>query len=237
MKQAIITGTSRGLGKALAEELLQEGWNVVGISRTHSIEHSNYTSVIADLSKAGIAVTVDLHVDDSAEEFLLINNAATLGEIGYLGEVSNEGLESGLILNVIASSVILNRFISQTEGRKRTVLSISSGASQEAYDGWSMYCGSKAAMDMVIESCILEREIRNDFQTRLYSIAPGVIDTKMQEEIRSSKPKQFSKQERFIELKENKILSSADEVAKTIISLFVNQQSFKNGWYDVRKLA
>ncbi len=236
MKQAIITGTSRGLGKAFAEVLLEQGWNVLGISRTHSIEHANYFPVVADLSKAGVASTLDLHLSDLAEEFLLISNAATLGEIGYLGEISDSSIEESLMLNVISSSILINRFLALTSNKRRTLISISSGASQNAYDGWGIYCSSKAAMDMLMDTIIKEREIRNDTLTRIYSFAPGVIDTGMQEEIRSSNPDQFSKVDRFHELKRNNQLASAEVVARQCIELLVNADSFSNGRYDIRNL-
>lgn len=236
MKQAIITGTSRGLGKAIAEVLLEQGWNVLGISRTHSIDHESYYPVEADLSKAGVASQLELPISPVADEFLLISNAATLGDIGYLGEISTSSIESSLMLNVISSSILINRFLAQTSNKKRTLISISSGASQNAYDGWGIYCSSKAAMDMLMDAIIKEREIRNDSFTRIYSFAPGVIDTEMQEKIRSSNPDQFSKLERFQELKQNGQLASAVVVARQCIELLVNANTFSSGRYDIRNL-
>lgn len=236
MKQAIITGTSRGLGKAFAEVLLEQGWNLLGISRTQSIDHANYFPVMADLTKAGVVSQLELPISLLAEEFLLISNAATLGEIGYLGEISDSSIEESLMLNVISSSILINRFLALTSNKKRTLISISSGASQNAYDGWGVYCSSKAAMDMLLDSVMKEREIRNDSLTRIYSFAPGVIDTKMQEKIRSSNPDQFSKLERFQELKRNNQLVSAALVARQCVELLVNGKSFSNGRYDIRNL-
>jgi benzil reductase ((S)-benzoin forming) len=237
LKQAIITGTSRGLGKAYAEVLLEQGWKVIGISRTHTIDQGNYFPVEADLSKAGVASQLELPISHLAEEFLLISNAATLGDIGYLGEISDSSIEASLMLNVISSSILINRFLAQTSNKKRTLISISSGASQNAYDGWGIYCSSKSAMDMLMDAIIKEREIRNDSLTRIYSFAPGVIDTEMQEKIRSSNPDQFSKLERFQELKQNGQLASAVVVARQCIELLVNGQSFSSGRYDIRNLT
>ena len=89
MKQAIVTGTSRGLGKAIALQLLEQGWNVTGISRNQSIEHENYIHVNADLADSNCVNAMSLGLNTDAEEYMLIHNAGTLGEIGYVGEVSD----------------------------------------------------------------------------------------------------------------------------------------------------
>ncbi len=87
MKQAIVTGTSRGLGKEIALQLLDQGWNVTGISRNQDIEHENYIHVSADLSDSNCMNDLSFGIIPDAEEYLLIHNAGTLGEIGYVGEV------------------------------------------------------------------------------------------------------------------------------------------------------
>jgi len=236
VKQAIVTGTSRGLGKEIALQLLEQGWKVTGASRNQSIEHENYIHVRADLSDWNFVNNLSLGLNPDAEEYMLIHNAGTLGEIGYVGEVSDEMIQKGFQLNLITPSILTNQFLQETQHKKRTVVAITSGASKNAYDGWGMYCSSKAGLDAYFTVVMKEIEIRNELNTRIYSIAPGVVDTSMQEQIRQSDKQSFSNLARFTELKELNQLDSAENVAKKIISFLFAENPLKNGRYDIREL-
>ena len=236
MKQAIITGTSRGLGKAIALQLLEQGWDMIGISRNQSIEHAKYIHVCADLADSNCVNALSLGLNPKAEEYLLIHNAGAMGEIGYVGEVSDAMIQQGFQLNLITPSILTNRFLHETQHKKRTVVAITSGASKNAYDGWGIYCSSKAGLDAFFAVVMKELELRNDINTRIYSIAPGVIDTSMQEQIRHSDKHSFSNLARFTELKELNQLDSAENVAKKIITFMFSENPFKNGRYDIREL-
>ena len=222
MKQAIVTGTSRGLGKEIALQLLEQGWNVTGISRNQSIEHENYIHVSTDLSDSNCVNDLSLGKILDAEEYMLIHNAGILGEIGYVGKVSEAMIQRGFQLNLITPSILTNQFLKETQHKKRSVVAITSGASKNAYDGWGMYCSSKAGLDAYFAVVMKEMEIRNDINTRIYSIAPGVIDTSMQEQIRRSDKHSFSNLARFTELKESNQLESAENVAKKITSFLLS---------------
>ena len=236
MKQAIVTGTSRGLGKAIALQLLEQGWKVTGISRNQSIEHEKYIHVSADLADSNCVNALSLGLNPDAEEYVLIHTAGAMGEIGYVGEVSDAMIQKGFQLNLITPSILTNQFLHETQHKKRTVLAITSGASKNAYDGWGMYCGSKAGLDAYFAVVMREIEIRIDMNTRIYSIAPGLVDTSMQEQIRCSDKDSFSNLARFVELKELNQLDSAENVAKKIISFLLAENPFKNGRYDIRDL-
>jgi benzil reductase ((S)-benzoin forming) len=236
VKQAIVTGTSRGLGKAIALQLLEQGWKVTGISRNQSIEHEKYIHVCADLTDSNCLNALSLGLNTDAEDYLLIHNAGTLGEIGYVGEVSDAIIQQGFQLNLITPSILTNQFLHETQHKKRTVVAITSGASKNAYDGWGMYCSSKAGLDAYFAVVMKEVELRNDKNTRIYSIAPGVVDTSMQEQIRRSDKHSFSNLARFTELKELNQLDSAENVAKKITSFLQSENPLKNGRYDIREL-
>jgi benzil reductase ((S)-benzoin forming) len=237
VKQAIVTGTSRGLGKEIALQLLEQGWNLTGISRNQSIEHENYIHVSTDLSDWNFVNNLSLGLNPDAEEYMLIHNAGTLGEIGYVGEVSDAMIQQGFQLNLITPSILTNQFLQETQHKKRTVVAITSGASKNQYDGWGMYCSSKAGLDAYFAVVMKEVELRNDKNTRIYSIAPGVVDTSMQEQIRRSDKHSFSNLARFMELKELNQLDSSENVAKKITTFLLSENPFKNGRYDIRDLG
>jgi benzil reductase ((S)-benzoin forming) len=237
MKQAWITGTSSGLGKALAECLLSKGWCVYGISRNPGSEHPNYQHLGLDLSQAGAAEQLDFS-PGQATEVLLINNAGTLGEIGWMGTLSDKTLREGLILNLVSPAILSNRFLKQTQGLpgRRSILNISSGAAQNPYDGWAMYCSSKAGLDMLGETIALERQLHHDSQTRIFSVAPGILDTPMQAHIRASNKEGFSSLDKFTTLHREGKLASPDQVAIKLIEIIENPEKYTANRYDIRDL-
>ncbi|WP_045687852.1 SDR family NAD(P)-dependent oxidoreductase [Hymenobacter sp. AT01-02] len=222
MHYYIITGASRGLGKALAENVLQqENTAVLGVSRHATIEHPRYTHQPLDLSDM-LAVQNNLHKVfpkwPDAESITLINNAGVLGDIAYLGEHQNEHFEFVFDVNVVAPAMLMNTFLSAYSGGSstRTILNISSGAAQRAVDGWGAYCASKAALDMLSQVAQKEQDLRAN-GIRIRSLAPGVIDTVMQEHIREADKQSFSEAERFSGLHSNGQLVEPKVVAGTII--------------------
>ena len=82
-KAAFITGTSKGIGKAIAELLLSNDFLVFGFSRNNTIKHPNFTFSKIDLSNLDQLQTVEF-TKVKIEEAILINNAATIGEISPL---------------------------------------------------------------------------------------------------------------------------------------------------------
>lgn len=237
MKYAWITGTSSGLGKAFANILLERGWGVTGISRNQTIEHPSYHHVFLDLSQSGSPQMI--HFDPgTAGEILLINNAGTLGEMKWLGRLDDYDIERGLYLNLIAPAILMNRFLGDSESfqGKRTILNISSGAAQNAYDGWSVYCSTKAGLDMLGETAAMERKLAGDERTRIFSIAPGILDTPMQERIRESDKENFSRLDKFAELFAEGKLVNPVQAADRLLELISRSEEFPHTRYDMRDL-
>lgn len=234
-----ITGSSRGIGKALAEALLEENENnqVVGLSRSNSLEHERFVHVKADLSQdvSGLARELFQQYQPS-RKVVLVNNAGTLGQATYLGNIDNQALNKAFALNVSAPAVLMNEFI-RSYGEKelqQIVLNISSGAGKSPVDGWSAYCASKAALDMLSEVAAVEAE-KKGRPLKVFALAPGVVDTAMQGEIRKADKQDFSRVEHFVRLKEEGGLSSPESVAQQILKLLKNPDRFKSVQQDVRK--
>jgi len=222
MHYYIITGASRGLGKALAEEILkQPDTRVVGVSRHATIEHERYHHQPLDLSDS-VAVENNLTKVfgqwNDAKSITLINNAGVLGEIGYMGELPNEHYGFVFTVNTIVPAMFMNTFLSVYASYQvpRTVLNISSGAAQRPVDGWGAYCASKSALEMLSLVAQKEQDARNT-GVRIRALSPGVIDTGMQEHIRSADEQQFSEVPRFASLHQEGKLQDASEVALKIV--------------------
>jgi len=225
---AILTGASRGLGHALALGLAREGTLLITLARTARPELAEYAHTrgctlqehTVDLSGPAAIETAARQVFSAlptgASRYLLINNAGTLGPVGP-GPHPAQDIAAALQLNVAAAMVLTGHFLRTTEGlaQTRRVLNISSGAGRGAVAGWGVYCASKAALDMYTQCVKLEQ---GQDGARIVSLAPGVIDTAMQAEIRATDPADFPSLSRFTGLHANGQLSAPDAVAARILA-------------------
>jgi benzil reductase ((S)-benzoin forming) len=230
MHYYIITGASRGLGKALAETILaQPDTHVTGVSRHATITHERYHHQPLDLSDM-LAVQNNLQKVfpplPEATSITLINNAGVLGEIGYVGEVPNEHFEFVFDVNVIAPAMLMNTFLRTYAAQQvpRTILNISSGAAQRAVDGWAAYSASKAALDALSRTAQKEQDLRGT-GVRIRSLSPGVVDTAMQEQIRTAAERDFSEAGRFERMYAENNLESSEKVANQIVRWLRNTMS------------
>jgi len=241
MRYFFITGSSKGLGKALAAHfLMQDNTRIIGISRTQTIQHANYQHWNLDLSDI-VATERFLQVAfkklQNPTQITLINNAGMLGDIAYVGKLQNQSIEQTINLNLTSPILLTNHFLKKYESATcpRFILNISSGAGRKPYDGWATYCATKSGLDMFSEAIADEQNLRHS-NVRIFSIAPGVIDTAMQTQIRETpNTLYFSKLERFMELKQKAQLSSPTEIAQKIAFILDNPSDFKQTRLDVRE--
>jgi benzil reductase ((S)-benzoin forming) len=214
----IITGTSSGIGKAIAELYLEQGKQVLGIGRRHTIDHPAYTPMICDLSDRAAVQALNLETYIK-EETLLICNAGVLGDVKRLSDHGTPDIAQVLAVNTVAPALLMSK-ISRICGDiiPLTVVTISSGAAKRAIPSWAAYCASKAALEMLSETfCLEERE--KGRSTKVYAIAPGVVDTPMQAEIRSVSRNNFSASETFHSYKLNGELADTQTVARKLLKL------------------
>jgi len=226
----IITGVSKGIGFELAKQLSEAGQFIVGIARTEC-ELDGMTFILGDLSETEQLETLMIEAIEAAPQdassFTLINNAGMVEPIGLIGSVSAEEMTKAIAVNLTAPMIISNAFISKLknfDGSKR-IVNISSGAGRNAYEGWGTYCTTKAGLDHFSRVIALE-QVSAEHPVEIVSIAPGIIDTGMQETIRGSKEEAFPLLERFIDYKEKGLLSSAEQTAQKLIS-FLKNEDFK----------
>ncbi|RMG81489.1 MAG: SDR family NAD(P)-dependent oxidoreductase [Bacteroidetes bacterium] len=219
MEVFLITGTSRGIGKALAIRALEKGAKVYGYSRNCTIEHSNYTHTSVDFSDLKQVEKIDFP-DGVFTSVILINNAGSLGEMKHVGKLTENGVVSTYHINTIAPILLSNKFVAKYRNvqAKRIVLNISSGAAIHLSDGWSIYSSTKAALDTFTRVAQLEQELDNT-GIRFLSVHPGIIETKMQEEIRKNQQEDFSNVEYFRELKSTGQLKTPEHIAKLLLDI------------------
>lgn len=240
MNKYFVTGSSKGIGRGLVENLLKDINNsVTGISRTNAIEHERFTHIEMDLGDIeSLVIRVDdfYKLDNSYEKIILINNAGYLGEIKYIGDIPDKDFYHAYNINITAPAILMNAFIRNfrdNEAEKK-IINISSGAAKVPYDGWSEYCSSKAAIDMLSRVANVERDKRG-YDFTIVSLAPGVIETDMQEQIRGTSKKDFSNVDRFHTLKKNNELQSPDEAARKIIRFIEKASPHQEPVVDIRE--
>jgi benzil reductase ((S)-benzoin forming) len=221
----IITGTSSGIGKALANFYLDKGEKVIGISRNNSITDDNFIHVMCDLSDKHQLHDLALLDYISKEDYpiCLINNAGIIGDIKRSHELTLTHYVDMAMVNLVAPQYLCS-FVLSTFGFENvaTIINISSGAAKRPVPSWGAYCATKAGMDIFAET--LNEEIKElGKSTKIFNVAPGVVDTGMQEVIRSSGEKNFSSYQNFVDLKENNELRSPEEVA-VLLDAFIHEE-------------
>ncbi len=241
MIKAILTGHSKGLGLGIARALLQEGHAVLGISRSLLVElQQHYPENLQQISLDLAQPTALERLENSSQlqefianatQLLLINNAGLVSPIGPLSAQATVDISRSVQLNIavpLALSALLTRTIQGTQQLR--ILHVSSGAAQSAYPGWSVYCATKAALDMHARA-VQQDQLPN---VAICSLAPGVIDTAMQTEIRETDESLFPNKQRFIQLKNSNSLSDPDETGKLLVRYLLSSNFGKLAVDDLR---
>jgi len=230
----IITGTSRGIGKAIAENYLSRGEKVIGIGRTHTISHSNYSPVYCDLGDPESVEQLAFTQPDN-EEIIFIHNAGILGKVDYFEKLDSHEIVKVMQVNLFAGASILQKLLRQIPKTNRfTSVFISSGAGKNPIASWASYCASKAAVDLFCQTIQLEeQQLGRNFYC--LSVAPGVVDTDMQASIRNTEEGSFSEVARFREYKDSGQLYSPELVAQKLIKL-IHQTPLEQVVYSLRDI-
>ena len=224
----IITGTSRGIGKALAEHYLALGKAVHGIGRTSTLHHTSYTHHFCDLSNAEAVGNLKFAVDD--DELIFVHNAGMLGSVNRFSDLETDPTAEIMQVNFHAGTALLHALMKQYKSNQAlTVVFISSGAGKRPIPSWAGYCASKAAVDLFL-STVQAEESEKGSNIRLYAFSPGVVDTQMQREIRNVSEANFSASERFHQLHEQNELQSPGVVAEKIATLIENRPEGQVLW-------
>ena len=233
MKQplAIVTGTTRGLGLAVARGLLERGWRVIGIARgtaPSELDAPAYRHLAHDLTdleglEARLAELRGEFDPASAERLGLVNNAAMLA-IEATHELTARNLAQSFAVGVTAPAWLMGWALRAAPTIPLRIVNVSSGAATRAYPGWSAYCQSKAALDMA--GAVLAEELGEvpalmNRDVAVVSYSPGVVDTAMQEQLRAADESSFPRKQRFVDLFTSGELVRPEEPALEIVEFLV----------------
>jgi NAD(P)-dependent dehydrogenase (short-subunit alcohol dehydrogenase family) len=244
----ILTGASRGMGAAMAEQLLAPEHELLCISRNPSDALAARTKAAgatceqwaADLAQpieaAARLQTWIASLDGNAfSGATLINNAALLTRVGPIDICDNSELSMSLRVGLEAPLLLTAAFLRGTRAwtAHKRVLNISSGLGRRPMAGQASYCASKAGMDHLTRAIALD-EANRPHGAKVVSLAPGVIDTDMQVHLRAADPSVFPEKASFVGLKEKGQLTSARDAAARVLAYLSRDDFGANPVADVR---
>jgi NAD(P)-dependent dehydrogenase (short-subunit alcohol dehydrogenase family) len=227
----ILTGASRGMGLAMARQLLQPGHALLCISRQEN------AALATEATQAGCRLEqwpLDLAHGREAAAMLhqwlgkpglrcasatLINNAGVIPQIAPLSALDVNDIAQALRVDLEAPMALSAAFLAATEGWSvpRRILNISSGLGRRPMASQAVYCAAKAGMDHYTR-CVALEEARKPNGAKVCALAPGVIDTDMQVQLRGADAAAFPDRERFEQLKSGGQLDSPQQAARKVLA-------------------
>ena len=241
----LVTGASKGLGRSIAMSLANSGKSVIALARNSSEldtlneslnQISSNSQIIAcDLaSKEDISKAVGKIIGEFKHLSGIVHNAGTISPIENMLDVSRDNWERAVNVNLIGVQDLTRSLDSIIGGESHTrVVTISSGAAKRPLHGWSSYCVSKAGLDMWTRCLAEEGESEN---ISALAIAPGIVDTGMQKEIRQADESSFPLLQNFIDYHKNGELTNPDDVAQKLLPYVTGDLGQNGDILDVRNL-
>lgn len=231
----LITGTSSGIGFGLAKHYLNEGHHAFGISRNRNTDLDNYENFdflpqdLTDFNNAKIHISTFLRHVENID--IMVLNAGILNNIKDMYHTSAEELQRSMDTNVIGNKIALDATIAVCDVKQ--VVAISSGAAVCGNRGWNAYAISKAAFKMMIE--LYSKEFPG---IHFSSIAPGLVDTKMQDYI-SGLPEdsRFPSIDRLKAAKGTQDMPDPHKAAQKLSKTFEKAKKYDSGsFFDIRQM-
>jgi NAD(P)-dependent dehydrogenase (short-subunit alcohol dehydrogenase family) len=186
MPVAIVTGGSRGLGRALAAGLAAGGWSVLidgrdaaALAEAHTELSGAVVAVPGDVTEAGHRAELVAATDRLGGVDLLVNNAGILGPSPQpsLADYPLDALREVYEVNVFAPLALVQLALPALRARGGAVVNVTSDAAVEAYEGWGGYGSAKAAVEQA--SRVLAAE---EPAVRVWWVDPGDLRTRMHQE-------------------------------------------------------
>ncbi|HEX4855519.1 MAG TPA: SDR family oxidoreductase [Limnobacter sp.] len=240
--KAIVTGHSKGLGLGISRALLHRGHAVLGLSRnSHASLLQEFPGLMQEC-RIDLADSAALHsaqfqatvaeFSREATQLFLVNNAGMVAPVGPLSAQSLPSIQTAVQLNIAAPLLLSALLVQQLEPQQQLgILHVSSGAGRSAYPGWAVYCATKAALDMHA-TAVQQDGLSN---VRICSLAPGVIDTDMQADIRNVDKGLFPNKARFVQLKQENQLTDPGKAGEKLVDYLLGRHFGRAAVDDLRQ--
>lgn len=247
----LLTGASRGMGLALAEQLLQPQTRLLTIARLRNpaldalaaqrgAQLTQWQADLGDSAPVAQRLAAWLGALDArtVASATLINNAGVIPALLPLRQAQSADLAQALRVGLEAPMLLSAAFLGATQGWgiPRKVLNISSGLGRRAMASQAAYCAAKAGMDHFTR-CLALDEAQQPNGAKVCALAPGVIDTDMQTQLRQAPPSDFPDQAAFANLHAQGQLSSPQEAAQRVLAYLARADFGTQPVADVRDSA
>jgi 3-oxoacyl-[acyl-carrier protein] reductase len=232
-KTALITGSNRGIGKAIVEIFAMNGASIIACARKESPEFQTFLNNIS--SKYGVAVRsmyFDLKNEDNIKEAfkkliaekcridVLVNNAG-VAHGGFLQMTNLNTIKDVFEINFFSQLLII-QYVSKLMMKQRngSIINMASVVGIDSYPGYSAYGSSKAAL--IYATKTLSRELAS-YNVRINAIAPGLTETDMALQMEEKAKKILQENSAM------KRLAKPEDVANMVLFLASDMSSFING--------
>lgn len=230
MKKIFITGISSGAGKGLAQHFADKGVSVYGISRRKlSFSHKNIFHQTADISDSSDINELKNFIPKDID--LAILNAGVLGKMSSMKEAQIDEMKQTMNINLWAQKELLDIIIEHTS--TKNIIGMSSGKAINGNVGWSGYCLSKAAFNMLFQLYADEYK-----HIKFVAFAPGLVDTPMQDHLcEDSETQKFPNMKRLKQARGTSNMPTPEEFASIFDEKLEQILSVESGDYiDLRKI-
>lgn len=229
MNALIIVGATGKIADTIIKRCLDN--NVFGkyiligrnIERLSEYKNSNTEKVylIEQELGEGSEINIPDNLLDGVDDIRVLMLAFSIKPIAKIGEINQRDVVENININIVSQVLFINYLclIKEKTGCELEIICIDSGAAYTPIKGWSMYCSSKAYMSMFLE-CLCR-----DTDVKAVLFEPGVIDTPMQEYIRSIDEDVFDQVEQFRKYKEDGVLRQPEVVANELYERYIIQWS------------
>ena len=227
---AIITGTSSGIGEKVARQLLQRGWDVIGIARRAvDMDAPGYAHCSLDLADvARLTPSLETQVggrlrDGGVTRVALVNNAADVALLGQVDQLEPAGMLQAYAVNTVAPVLLMGWVLRTAPPRiPIRIVNVSSGAGVEPLPGLGAYGNTKAALRLAGMVLAAELDMRaaggGPRDATVWSYEPGVVATPMQDAVRGASTKTVPIVQVFKDLAAQGQLRPAELPATEIVS-------------------
>ena len=244
----ILTGASRGMGLAMAQQLLGAGHDLLTLSRKTNDALAAQAAQAGrrceqwpqDLARGEVAAAMLetwLRGQDegSLDSITLINNAGMIPRIAPVDDIPSAQLAEAMRVDLEAPMLLTSAFLRATGNWRvpRKVLNISSGLGRRPMAAQAAYCAAKAGMDHFTR-CVALEQAALPHGARVCALAPGVIDTDMQVQLRGADGSRFPERATFEGLKQKGHLTSPDDAAARVLAFLQRTDFGDNPVADVR---
>jgi benzil reductase ((S)-benzoin forming) len=234
---AVISGATSGIGQALALRLANANRYVVAIGRNKmrldqlARANQNITAVQADVATPeGRSHAIAAISATKKQIQLLVHSAATVAPIGGLSKLALAEWQQCIRTNLEAPIFLTNGLLPLMNSAR--VVQVSSGLAHQPMQGLSSYCVSKAALLMAYQCYKLEFAKQ---KIRFASVEPGIVDTPMQEYLRSQPETLLPERQIFCDLANNKVLLAPELIAAYLewIAFKTDDTTFETTPWDI----